>query len=455
VTSDWKADVAVALAALLAVSALALLSPVSIWVALACLLVVTAIGAVSPLGLLMAVTVVLPYFYRPLDISNQQFAASELLLLCLIPAVAIRTVLELFTHRTNHDEILARLIKVFRERQVQVLIVLAVVGAALLATVDDSFSRSAGMREWRWTLLLPLFFVTFLAIYARTRMSHLLLVLSLSAAGVIAALHGFLDVATDSGVLVDNVRRLSGPSPHPNALAMFLVRPLVLAAALSTLIPRWRPVMVPVALLTGVATLGTFSRGALLAALVAFAILSIQVQPRIRYVLGTTTAVVLGLMFVLAGDRMRSALEGGSVSLRLDIWTASAHMIRDSPVVGYGPDQFLYNYAPRYILPGAWDERFTAHAHNLVADSWIRLGIVGAVIASAAFVIVIIHLLRSRWNIVDVYDFRFPALVTIAAVLVYGLVDNVYFSHDLAMSLWLLSWLALSCREPSGQLFHD
>ena len=453
VTTNWKVETVAASAALLTVAILAVAHPVSIGVALVATLAFIALGAFSPLGLMMAVVVSLPYFYRPLEVSSQHIAASEFLLLCLIPAAAIRLAYDIMSRRTTLGETFAMSVNVMRERQVQVLVVLSVVGAVILMTVDDSLARSAGLREWRWTLLLPLVFVSFLALFARSKMSHLLLVLSLAAAGVIAAIHGVLDVVTDSGVLVDNVRRLSGPFPHPNALALFLVRPLVLAIALYMLLPRWRATMVPVVLITGVATLGTFSRGALIAILAALAILAFQAQPRTRYLLGTTTALILGMLFVLAGDRMRSAFEGGSVSLRLDIWAASTRLIRDSPVTGYGPDQFLYTYSPRYILPGAWNERFTAHAHNLILDSWIRLGIVGAVIASVLFVIVIVHLVRSRRRVVDVLDYRYPALVTVAAVLVHGLIDNAYFSHDLAMSFWLLVWLAFyrPCSSAEGR----
>jgi putative inorganic carbon (hco3(-)) transporter len=454
VTTNWKADAAIALVAVLTIAGMAFVQPLSVGVALAAVLVITVLGVYSPLGLLLAVIVLLPYFYRPIEVSSLRIASSELLLLCLIPATALRLTYAILTNRATMGETLRLSINVMRERQVQVLVVLSVVGAALLMTVDDSLARGAGFREWRWTLLLPLVFVTFLSLFAHSKMARKLLVVSLAAAGLLASLHGVLDVITDAGVQADSVRRISGPLPHPNALALFLVRPLVLAIALSVLLPRWRPLMIPLALVTGVATLGTFSRGALIAILAALAILAFQAQRRVRYLAGASTAAVLGMMFALAGERMRSAFEGGSVSLRLDIWSASMRMIRDNPVSGYGPDQFLYTYSPRYILPGAWNERFTAHAHNLIADSWIRLGIIGAVIAIGVFAVVIVRLFQSRRYAMDLDEFRYPALVAFAAVLVHGLIDNAYFSHDLAMSFWLLLWLAFyrPCLESEKRI---
>jgi putative inorganic carbon (hco3(-)) transporter len=455
VTTNWKTDAGVAVAALLVAAIVAVVDPVSTGIALAAMLVVIALGAYAPLGLLLAVVIALPFFYRPLQMAGQNIAASELLLLCLIPAATARLALDILNERATLREMFVRCISVLRERQVQVLVVLAVVGALMMISVADPIARSAGLREWRWTLLLPLVFVVFLELFARHRVSHLLLVVAFAISGAIAAAHGVMDVVTGSGVLADNVRRLSGPLPHPNALALFLVRPLVLTIAVSMLMPRLRPFMVPIALITGVATIGTFSRGALIAILAALAILALRSQPRTRYLLGASTGFILSLMFVLAGDRMRSALEGGSVSLRLDIWSASVRMIRDNPVIGYGPDQFLYTYSPRYILPAAWDERFTAHAHNLIADSWIRLGVVGAVIASGLLVFVVFHLIKSRSCIVEEMDFRYPALVTVAGVLVYGMIDNVYFTHDLAVSLWLLLWLAFHRPDSSVESHHE
>jgi O-antigen ligase len=123
-------------------------------------------------------------------------------------------------------------------------------------------------------------------------------------------------------------------------------------------------------------------------------------------------------------------------------------MIRDRPVLGFGPDQFLYAYVPRYIQPTAWDERFTSHAHNLLADSWIRLGIIGAIAAIVVVVFVARQIVNDRTDNIGRSALSKAATVALGATLVHGLIDNAYFGHDLAMSAWLLAWLAF---EHSGQ----
>jgi O-antigen ligase len=133
---------------------------------------------------------------------------------------------------------------------------------------------------------------------------------------------------------------------------------------------------------------------------------------------------------------------GGSGSLRLDIWSSALAMIGDRPIRGYGPDQFLYAYLPRYVQPTAWSERFTAHAHNFLLDFWIRLGIIGAAFAACMVLLCLLALARRVRDEHHPQPLGMAALVALVATFAHGLVDNAYFSHDLAMSCWLLAWLA-------------
>jgi O-antigen ligase len=138
--------------------------------------------------------------------------------------------------------------------------------------------------------------------------------------------------------------------------------------------------------------------------------------------------------------------------LRLDIWRSALAMVRDRPLLGYGPDGFLYAYSPRYVAPAAWAERFTAHAHNLFLDFWVRLGIIGgalAVFVAGYLVVSTVAFVRTRDGRDALAD---AALLALVASLVHGFVDNAYFAHDLAMSAWLLAWLAFGERDvPAGK----
>ncbi|MGH9172701.1 MAG: O-antigen ligase family protein, partial [Vicinamibacterales bacterium] len=145
---------------------------------------------------------------------------------------------------------------------------------------------------------------------------------------------------------------------------------------------------------------------------------------------------------VVARDRMLDLFGGGSGSLRLDIWSSALRMIRDRPLQGYGPDQFLYAYLPRYVEPMAWNERFTSHAHNLVLDFWVRLGIIGGAFVIVATLFCLRAVAQHVREKSHAHALPAAATVALAAVLAHGMVDNAYFSHDLAMSGWLLAVLA-------------
>lgn len=114
-------------------------------------------------------------------------------------------------------------------------------------------------------------------------------------------------------------------------------------------------------------------------------------------------------------------------------------MIRDYPAFGVGLDQFLYQYAPRYIHPAAWEEKFTSHPHNLFLDFWVRLGIMGlawigwTLLAVGARVADGLRVATGATRRLLV-----AAGLACCAAVVHGLVDNFYFLIDLAFIWWFL-----------------
>jgi O-antigen ligase len=121
-------------------------------------------------------------------------------------------------------------------------------------------------------------------------------------------------------------------------------------------------------------------------------------------------------------------------------------MVRDHPVFGVGLDQFLYQYAPRYVDPAGWPERYTSHPHNLILDVWLRLGLAGLVLLAGVVYICIRDIRRLRGAVARSDQRRLA--VAGAALLVggatHGLVDNAFFLPDLAV----LTWIAVALIEP-------
>jgi putative inorganic carbon (hco3(-)) transporter len=398
--------------------------------------------AISPLGGLSAIMVTLPWFYRPIGIGANEVAISELLLLSTGVGSALHLSAQWVRSRTPLRDIVSSVVAISRSRLILLLGLLAIVGLVLSLAPYNPDHRPESLREWRWVLAEPLVLLVLLAVFAIGTAARRVLAIALIIGVMIAAMYGFADLVGRGGVEAEGVTRISGPFPHPNALALMTTRAAVLAIAWMTFDRSIRRALAVPVLISVLAVLATFSRGAWASLTTAVLLSATFLGHRMRQVVIVTPIVLLAGAVALASDRMLSLFGGGSGSLRVSIWSSALEMIRDRPILGYGPDQFLYAYLPRYVEPAAWQERFSAHAHNLILDFWIRLGIIGGAFAISVVIVCLVAVAgivrRSRGS-----DALSAAAVTaIAAVIVHGFVDDAYFSHELAMSGWFLAWLA-------------
>lgn len=412
------------------------ITPVSLPVLAALVGLWTFLVFFEPRGGIAATVASLALYHHPLETSAGVFAPSELLLVVATGVTAIQFARSIAGSTQPFD-----LRSVLNSRLVRISAALTLLGLLILATVDDSTARDAGLREVRWTLLAPTILVGLLSGWRLSRRWVLWIALAWLAGTLLSMAPAALDPIRGTAVEAGGVLRISGLYPHPNALAAATTRAIVFGAVLilSANALRTRRAIPIVA--GGILLLATFARSALIAAAAVGIIIAWQRGRRVRT--ATILAVLSGIvgLALVAPDRLLDGLAGGSVDLRLDIWRAGLAMIRDNPVIGVGPDQFFYQYAPRYIEPTGWNERFTSHAHNLLIDAWIRLGIIGAVFAAVALIAVG----RDMWNIARGSfhgdALQLAAALALFAAFVQGLVDNSYFVHDLAMSFWLLAWL--------------
>ncbi len=445
--------VSVAAVALLSLG-LYVIEPVPVAITGVAWLALTLIGWWRPVAVLVVIAAMLPLFHHPLHIGDSTLAPSELLLAALLPGslvILVRRVRVTHAESGNDWTKYRSVIRSSRAMLVaaSILALMCVVGLVLLVGVSDGEARAAGLREWRWTLVEPLLFVGLLVMHAEKSASRKIIVAGYATGVVGVAIWGLADGVASEGVAAGGVLRVDGPFPHPNAYALYLLRAVVGGAAL-LLILRVRNVWLWSLLGLVLLALGlSFARSAVLGAAFGLLLLLPWMSRRVR-----TAAVAGGMigilaLLLLAGDRMVGTSGTDSLELRGDIWASGARMIRDSPIAGYGPDQFLYVYTPRYIAPAAWSERFTSHAHNLVVDAWVRIGILGLfAVAVTALVIGRKTYQYSRgWQRGD--PLAIAATFAIAAALAQGMVDNGYFVHDLAMSAWLLLWVGFAYSRNS------
>ena len=148
--------------------------------------------------------------------------------------------------------------------------------------------------------------------------------------------------------------------------------------------------------------------------------------------------VVLALIPFSRTQRFRATFdfgEGSTAFFRLKLWQASWTMLKEQWLLGVGPDNFLYQYRTRYILPEAWQEPDLNHPHNLVLDFGTRLGLGGI----AVLLWLQIAFWRNAWRL---FKTRFDPLIlglmgSMVVFLAHGLVDNSYFLVDLAFAFFL------------------
>ena len=251
-------------------------------------------------------------------------------------------------------------------------------------------------------------------------------------------------------ISAEGVLRVRSVYASPNNLALYLDRTAPLALCLA-LFGQARRVLYFVAfVLMIVALYLTFAKGAWLVALPASLMLIglLRVQhtriARARLMLGVLivlAALALSLLPVLGTERLRSLFDWttGTTFIRVQLWQSTLAMIRDHPVFGVGPDNFLYQYRTRYILPTAFAEPNLSHPHNIVLDFWTRLGLPGLALLAALLVVFWRTALRlyRRLPEGDTRALVLGLMASMLAALAHGLIDNSFFLVDLAFVLML------------------
>ena len=197
----------------------------------------------------------------------------------------------------------------------------------------------------------------------------------------------------------------------------------------------------------------TGSRGGEVATLVCVAMIVVVWQWRKTAAL-VGVAVAAALALLLARHRIDSFLNGShglSNGAHQSVWRSALRMVRDHPVFGVGPDNFLYYYsndescAPGHVANWYYRQdnqtnfdRCLSHPHNMFLDFWLSTGILGLLAGLA--LLGVFALLGYRLLCSADAKRKGPLLGALAAMLalvIHGQVDNSYFQPDLAVFFWL------------------
>lgn len=335
-------------------------------------------------------------------------------------------------------------------------IVLALVLVALASTLQADFQRVA-WRELRTTILEPTLFYLMLRTLpmnrpGRAQEASLLwrVVDFFVLGGVAVAVIGLVQYALGINLITaeGGLPRLRSVYGSPNNVGLYLGRvlPVLVAVTILARDRRRRLAYGLAALPVSAALLLSFSKGALLlgvpAALVAVGLL---VGGRWRWVtLALLLVLALALVPLLRLPRFASLFttQEGTTFFRIKLWQGTVAMIRDHFWLGVGPDNFLYHYRSRYILPSAWQEPDLSHPHNFLLDFWARLGVLGAAVGiglQVAFWQAALPLRRHPDP--DTRALAIGLMGGVADMLAHGLADHSFFLIDLAYAFCMMAAL--------------
>lgn len=404
-----------------------------------------------------------PFAYRPKSFYGPEFPVVELVLLLAV-ATSVFHLLLRWRREAAAGTGAATLLDIWDEARRFLggtfglqAVALALLGAFSLFTIADPSHLRESIREYRTVLIEPVLYFFLARAWLRDRTLRSIAIWSFIGGAALISVLAIGQAATGRGVVaVEGVRRALGTYNHPNALALFLLRAAAFGGAFLLLGPPvrriragWLPLLVII-----VALVLTYSRGALVGLAIAIILIGLVTGLRRAAPGLLMAAIIIVAALALAGVGLTTLREGGgSIGLRRMIWSSTLAMIRDHPVFGVGLDQFYYQYAPRYVAPAAWGERFTSHPHDLFLDFWVRLGIMG--LAWVTWTFGTLGLTATRgWCMTSGESRRllFAATIAALAAAVHGLVDNFYFLIDLAFVWWfLLALIAIAADDSSAE----
>jgi O-antigen ligase len=431
----------------------------------------------------------IPFFLVPQRLFERSFSMPELLTFMCLVAWSLRW-LQVAGSRLRRRE---RIINLqFATWNVFDWSVLALVIVAVLSTTQAAFQTEA-LRELRLVIIEPVLVYLMLrtlpapspsgrgrGVREKTPPSVMLILDGYVLGAVAIALIGLVNYAQGNVFLAEfGLPRIKSVFGSANNDALYLERAFAVMLGVAVFgRGQWavgseqtplltahslRPTLYFVGLIpVALALLLSQSRGALLlGAPAAVIVMALLAGGRWRWVgIGLLAAMALGFAALLSGAvapllegtrfaRFADAfdLQNSTGFFRLNLWQSALAMLRDHPLLGVGPDNFLYAYRSFYILPAAWQEPNLSHPHNIAFDFASRLGALGLL---AVVGLVIGYWLMVRRTMQVSRPVAIGCAGFLAAMLAHGLVDHSFFLVDLAFSFMLTAGVmaALNLRLP-------
>jgi len=406
------------------------------------------VALLSPVAAMVGLVTAIPFFFHPRAVLRWHFPPAELALGLLCCAIALRWI-------AGRREFLRR--ELLHLSRTDVLALLFLLAGTVSLLVPDHSNLHVALRSYRVVIVEP---VVFYAVFTRLMRRGQGLWWALDAFIVVLAVVGWLAAAqflTGSDTWSSGgVARAIGVEPSPTALGIELGRGVTLALCLALFHPSRRSrVGYGLLAIPGAAgLLASFTRGAWIAVGVAVAA-TVGFRRRWRLLAGLACLTVLAFAVLATSHLERLAglfsLQSGSSAARLEIWRGALRMVREHPLQGIGLDQFLAQNPTRYGIP---ELRFlvVSHPHNILLDAWLQLGLLGALVSVALVVSTLAAAIRLARCGRDGFSrvWGLALLAAMAEVVVHGMVDEGYFTGDLALTFWLIVAAVEVLRQDEG-----
>ncbi len=258
------------------------------------------------------------------------------------------------------------------------------------------------------------------------------IIYSSAAVATIALIMFALGTQTVDGRLLD-LDKIS-----PNYLSLYLSSIITLAVVYIAEVEKKNTVLICSTFLMLIALYLTYSRGGVVAIVVAIAFyLASRFFKKNKF--KNLIYVLLVIVFLIGGytlfkpDFGAYGRVGNSSNIRFYIWETSLEIVKKNPIVGVGLNNYQTYFTeltrdrinfPEYISPQALT------AHNL----YLHLLVIGGPVLLLAFIFLVY---KSGFNRSDNY-LKFALM----SLLIYGVIDTPFFRNDLAAFFWLIIAIA-------------
>lgn len=277
-------------------------------------------------------------------------------------------------------------LRVIVSREVVLLVALWV--WFLITTIFSTYPDDAWPFLWKVSKIFLMTFVTIIAIQDKQKLKWLLYVIALSI--------GFYGLKGGIwAILTGAQERVLGPPGSFIAgnteigLALVMVLPLLIFLRRDESRPWLRHLLLGMGVLSVVAILSTYSRGALLALIAVLGMIFLKSRTKVLTlaVIIVVTPVVLTMLPQKWFERMETIdpdKKESSAMQRLDAWTMAFYLALDNPVFGAGFRCFTPEMYERYY-PEAMVKRVDAHSivfQVLAEHGFIGIGLYLGLMAS-------------------------------------------------------------------------